>query len=79
MVERRGGIVSARTIDILAVHDPDGRLVGWTATSPGGRCLPDERRPLAACDVHMGEEIEVAEKRWQSGNDDESDHEQEDE
>jgi hypothetical protein len=79
IVERHGCIVCARIIDVLAVYTPDGRLVGCTATSPGGHCLPGERQPLAACDSHTPEAIEAALKRWQSRNDNEPDNEQEDE
>jgi len=64
---------------MLAVYNPDGRLVDCTVISPGGQRVPDERRPLAACDIHTAEEIEIAYKRWQSRNDNESDNEQEDE
>jgi hypothetical protein len=77
-VVRHGCIVCGRIIDVLAVYAPDGRLVGCTATSPGGHCLSGERRPLAACDIHTAEEIEAAYKRWQSRNDKESDDEPED-
>jgi hypothetical protein len=79
IVERHGCIVCARIIDVLAVYTPDGRLVGCTATSPGGHCLTDERRHLAACDTHTAEEIDAAYKRWKSRNEKETDNEQEDE
>jgi len=79
LAERHGCIVCARIIDVLAVYAPDGRLVGCTATSPGGHCLKEERQPLAACDTHTEEEIDAAYKRWKSRNDEKSDHEQEDE
>jgi hypothetical protein len=74
-----GCIVCARIFNILAVYTPDGRLVGCTVTSSGGHCVPDERRPLAACDTHTAGEIETAYKRWQSRKGNELDNEQEDE
>ena len=79
VVERHGCIVCARVFNVLAVYTPDNRLVGCSVTSPGGRCVPDERQPLVACDIHTAEEIESAYQRWQSRNDKELDNKQEDE
>jgi len=61
------------------VYTPDGKLVDCTVTSPGGHCVPDERRPLFACDTHTSEEIETAYQRWKSRHGEEFDNEQEDE
>ena len=66
--ELHGCIVCARLFNILAVYTPDGRLVDCTVTSPGGNIVPDNRRPLVACDTHNAEEIVLAYKRWQSTN-----------
>ncbi len=66
VVEMHGCIVCARIFNILAVYTTDGRLVDCTVTSPGGHCLPDERRPLVACDTHTPGEIETAYKKWKS-------------
>jgi hypothetical protein len=77
-VEMHGCIVCARTFNILAVFTPDGRLVDCAVTSPGGHCVPGERRPLVACDTHTEGEIEAAYKRWQSRNGEELDNEKED-
>ena len=78
VVEVHGCIVCARLFTILAVYSPNGSLVDCAVTSPGGHRVMDNRRPLVACDTHTAEEIESAYKRWQSRNDQESDHEQED-
>jgi hypothetical protein len=48
-------------------------------TSPGGHCVPDERRPLVACDTHTLGEIETAYKKWKSRTVDELDDEKADE
>jgi hypothetical protein len=69
LIERHGCLVCARIFNLLAVYAPDGKLVGCTVTSPGGHCLPDEQRPLVACDTHTAAEIETAYQRWQSRND----------
>jgi hypothetical protein len=77
-VEVHGCIVCARMFNILAVYNPDGRLVDCSVTSPGGHCVPDERRPLVACDTHTAGEIEIAYKRWQSRQGKKLENEQED-
>lgn len=77
VVEIHGCIVCARLFNILAVYTPDGRLVDCTVTSSGGHIVPDERRPLVACDTHTAEDIESAYQRRQSGIGKESVHEKE--
>ncbi|MCX6036036.1 MAG: hypothetical protein NTV38_13865 [Chloroflexi bacterium] len=79
IVEMHGCIVCARVFNILVVYSPDGRLVDCTVTSPGGQRVPDEQRPLVACDTHSAGEIEAAYKKWQSRNDKKLDNVQEDE
>jgi hypothetical protein len=77
-VEMHGCIVCARIFNILAVYTPGGKLVDCAVTSPGGHCVPDQRRPLVACDTHKEEEIEAAYIRWKARQGEESDQEQED-
>ena len=62
-VEIHGCIVCAKLFNILVVYTPEGRLVDCTVTSPGGHIVPDERRPLVACDSHTAREIESAYKK----------------
>jgi hypothetical protein len=76
-VEVHGCIVCARLFNILVVYDPDGRMIDCIVTSFGGHRVLDERRPLVACDIHEGEVIEKAYKRWQSRNGKENNNEQE--
>jgi hypothetical protein len=78
-VEMHGCIVCARIFNILAVYNPNGRLMDCVVTSPGGHCVPDEGRPLVACDTHTAGDIETAYKRWQSMKSQDLDNEQEDE
>jgi hypothetical protein len=66
VVEVHGCIVCARLFNILVVYTSDGKLLDCTVTSPGGKIVPDKRRPLAACDTHTAEEIKSAYKRWKS-------------
>jgi hypothetical protein len=70
--EIHGCIVCAKLFDLLVVYTPGGKLLDCTLTSPGGHIVPDERRPLVACDTHAAEEIETAYKRWRSRNDEEA-------
>jgi hypothetical protein len=79
VVEVHGCIVCARIFNILAIYTPDGRLLDCTVTSPGGHCVPDETRPLVACDTHTAGEIETAHKRWKSRKVEELDKEKDDE
>jgi len=52
--------------------------VDCAVTSPGGHRVPDDQRPLIACDTHTITEIETAYKRWKFRNDKEQQDEQED-
>ena len=79
VVEMHGCIVCARTITVLAVYTPGGKLLSCKVTSSGGHCVPDEQHLLVACDTHKMDEIEAAHQRWQARNDPELDEEQEDE
>jgi hypothetical protein len=77
VAERHGCLVCAKTFAVLAVYAPDGKLVNCTVTSPGGQIVPDQNRPLVACQVHTAGEIEAAYQSWQSRLSREPDHEQE--
>lgn len=70
--EIHGCIVCAKLFNLLVVYTTGGKLLDCTVTSPGGHIVPDERRPLVACDIHTAEEIERAYKRWRSRNDEET-------
>lgn len=65
-VEIHGCIVCARLFNILVVYAADGSLVDCVVTSPGGHRVPDDRRPLVACDAHAVSDIESAYGRWES-------------
>ena len=65
VAEIHGCIVCAKLFNILAVYTPDDKLVSCTVTSPGGHIVPDEHRPLVACNIHTGDELRSAYGRWQ--------------
>lgn len=75
--EVHGCIVCANLFTVLAVYTPEGKLLDCTVTSPGGHIVPDESRPLVACDSHTKVEIESAHNRRQSSKGKESGLEQE--
>jgi hypothetical protein len=79
IVEMHGCIVCGRQFNILVVYSSEDMLVDCKVISPGGHRVPDEGRPLVACDSHTAEEIKSAYKKWLSRNDKESEDEQEDE
>ena len=79
VVEVHGCIVCAKLFNILVVYTPDGGLVDCSVTSPGGHIVPDEQRPLVACDTHTVEDIEIAYIGWQSRLREDSDNSYEDE
>lgn len=60
IVERHGCIVCGKTYDLLVVYQPDGQLLDWTVTSPGGHRVPEAQRPLVACDTHPPDKIQAA-------------------
>jgi len=66
-VEPHGCIVCGKVYDLLVVYSPSGSLVGCTLTSPGGSVVPNETRPLVACNSHTSKEIETALARHYPG------------
>ena len=66
VVEIHGCVECANLYNILVVYTPEGKLLDCTVTSPGGHIVPDESRPLVACDSHIKVEIESATNRRQS-------------
>lgn len=55
--EMHGCIVCAKLYNILVVYTPEGKLLDCTVPSPVGHIVPDEQRPLVACDTHTEELI----------------------
>ena len=67
-MEQHGCIVCGKVYNLLVVYTPDGQLVDWTVTSPGGRRVPDTK-PLVACEKHTEAEIKTALERHYPGHD----------
>jgi hypothetical protein len=59
-VEQHGCIVCGKLYNLLVVYSPSGRMVACTVITPGGHVVPDDVRPLAACNTHKAMEIETA-------------------
>jgi hypothetical protein len=77
--EIHGCIVCASLFNVLAVYTPEGKLLDYTVTSPGGHIVQNDQCLLVACDSHTAEEIEPAHKRALFKNEKTFDDEQEDE
>ena len=60
IMEQHGCIVCGRVHTLLVEYAPDGRLLDWAVTSPGGRRVPDDHWPLVACEKHTQAEIDTA-------------------
>jgi hypothetical protein len=60
VVEPHGCIVCGRVYEILVVYTPAGELLDCTPLTPGGRVIPDARRPLVACDRHPESQVQAA-------------------
>ena len=67
VVEQHGCIVCGKVYNLQVEYAPDGRLVDYTVTSPGGRRVQDDHWPLVACDRHTPVEIETALARHYPG------------
>ena len=59
-VEQHGCIVCGKIHTLLVVYTPSGKLFGCTVTSPDGRVVPDNIRPLVACNSHSSMEVDDA-------------------
>ena len=66
-VEQHGCIVCGKVYNMLVVYTPSGKMFGCTVTSPGGRVVADEIRPLVACNKHRQMEVETALARHYPG------------
>ena len=60
IVEQHGCIVCGKAYNMLVIYSPSGKFIDATVTSPGGHRVPDDRRPLVACDRHSAQEIQNA-------------------
>lgn len=66
-VEVHGCIVCGKLHNLLVITTPEGKMVGYTVTSPGCHPLPGTYRPLVVCDDHTTEDIEAALARHHPG------------
>ena len=61
--EMHGCIVCGKLHKLYVVYDNSGKFVDCKVMSPGGRRVPDLKRPLVACDTHSDEDVERAVER----------------
>jgi hypothetical protein len=61
--EMHGCIMCGKLYQLYVVSDADGKFIGARVMSAGGKIVPNESRPLVACEKHSNEEIESAVKR----------------
>jgi hypothetical protein len=74
-VEQHGCIVCGKIHTLLVVYTPSGKMVGCIVTSPNGRVVPDEVRPLVACNSHRESEVDAALVKHYPGMEQEEDKE----
>lgn len=58
--EMHGCIVCGKLYELYVVYDASGKFIDCKVMSAEGRCVPNARRPLVACNRHTQKEIEAA-------------------
>jgi hypothetical protein len=75
VTEQHGCIVCGKAYNVLVVYSPSRKFIDCAVTSAGGHRVPDEHRPLVACDRHSAKEIEAAVANRYPGSETEEDRE----
>jgi len=58
--EMHGCIVCGKLYQLYVVEDASGRFIDCKVMSEGGKRVPNDHRPLVACEKHSDKEIELA-------------------
>jgi hypothetical protein len=58
--EMHGCVVCGKLYQLYVVYDANDRFVDCKVMSPGGKRVPDPRRPLAVCETHSDAQVEAA-------------------
>jgi hypothetical protein len=66
IVEVQSCIVCARLFKILSIFDLKDKFLNCTVLKARGHRVPDQNRPLVACDTHITGEIDAAYTRCHS-------------
>lgn len=74
-VEQHGCVVCGKIHTLLVVYTPSGKMLGCTVTSPDGRVVPDNVRPLVCCNKHSTAEVDSALSKHYPGKEQEEDKE----
>ena len=61
--EMHGCIVCGNLYQLYVVYDSTGKFIDFKVMDAGGKRVPNEQRPLVACERHTEAEIEAAVKR----------------
>ena len=61
--EMHGCIVCGKLYQLYVVYDAQGKFIGCKVMTPGGRAVPNQVRPLVACERHSDKEVEAAVER----------------
>lgn len=58
--EMHGCIVCGKLYQLYVVSDAQGIFMDCKVMSAGGRCVPNPRRPLVACEKHTDDDVKAA-------------------
>lgn len=58
--EIHGCIVCGKPYELYVVYDANGRFVDCKVMSAGAKRVPNDQRPLVACNSHTDAQIEAA-------------------
>lgn len=58
--EMHGCIVCGKLYQLYVVINAQGEFIDCKVMTAGGRCVPNPRRPLVACEKHTDKEVEAA-------------------
>ncbi len=61
--EMHGCIVCGKLYQLYVVYDANNKFIDCKVMSAGGKRVPNDQRPLVACEKHSDQEIDTAVKR----------------
>lgn len=61
--EMHGCIVCGKLYQLYVLYDASGNFIGCKVMTAGGKVVPNQFRPLVACERHTERDIEMAVER----------------